>query len=82
MISGAVASKLSTLPQGLNRAHAFGRRQARVRKQKRRVDRQRRGIAPERNLGSHGLGSTGWPCGGRGVIDGPLTEKYLPTKSM
>ena len=26
--------------------------------------------------------TTGWPCGGRGVIDGPLTEKCLPTKSM
>ncbi len=26
--------------------------------------------------------TTGWPCGGRGVIDGPRTEKCAPSKSM
>ena len=26
--------------------------------------------------------TTGWPCGGRGVIDGPLTLKQRPSKSM
>ena len=24
----------------------------------------------------------GWPCGGRGVIEGPLTENQRPSKSM
>ena len=24
----------------------------------------------------------GWPCGGRGVIDGPFTENQRPSKSM
>ena len=26
--------------------------------------------------------TTGWPCGGRGVIDGPFTENQRPSKSM
>jgi hypothetical protein len=25
---------------------------------------------------------TGWPCGGRGAIDGPFTENQRPSKSM
>jgi hypothetical protein len=24
----------------------------------------------------------GWPCGGLGVMDGPLTRKWSPAKSM
>ena len=26
--------------------------------------------------------TTGWPCGGRGVMDGPRTAKWSPAKSM
>ena len=26
--------------------------------------------------------TTGWPCGGRGVIEGPFTENQRPSKSM
>ena len=41
----------------------------------------------ERAANSNGIvewaraATTGWPCGGRGTIDGPLTLKNWPSKS-
>ena len=32
--------------------------------------------------GAPSAATTGWPCGGRGVIDGPLTRELRPSKSM